>query len=468
MVTKDPLHVAQQAPLFRGLEPTYVRSLLRGLEEALKSEKGFEWSGVLDLCEWVVAQPREDERGRNDWDRDPGWSWSRKAVASLIAKGMDSESNRIPIGARGQVWRILEPLTWDSDPSVERDADRDDEDPFQVAINSVRGEGMIAAIRYAVWIDRHARETTGNPPGMAGMPEVERNLSEHLDFDREPSPAVRSVLGEAFPALHWLDSRWATDYVERIFMLPADSVAARGAWATYLRFCRPFDDLFPLLEPLYRSTVNGLDPEAALKADIDSVEYHLTTHLMSFMWRGVDGAEPLARELLLRGGESVRHVAIDFIGRSLMNSEEEVPAEPLTRLRTFWEWWRHEGGARHLLGKEIEAFGWWFASGRFDPGWADAQANWILNNGTALEPDHVVVERLETRVNRDPLAAVQILDGLWESIRDQWTFYGWRDECRNILQTALASDSDDAKRVARALINKLAARGQLEFRTLLP
>lgn len=466
-VTKNPVHIAQEAPLFRGLEPTYVRSLLRGFEEALKGDKRFEWSGVLDLCEWVVAQAWEDERVRNDWSRDPGWSWSRKAVASLIAKGVDSESNQIPIQAREQVWRILEPVTWDLDPSVERDADRDDEDPFQVAINSVRGEAMIASIRYAVWIDRHARETTGTPPGMAGMPEVERNLCEHLDFDREPSPAVRSVLGQAFPALYWLDSRWATEQVKRIFMLPAESAASRGAWTTYLRFCRPFDDLFPLLEPLYRNSVDRLDPNAGLKADIDSVEYHLTTHVMSFMWRGVDGAEQLARELLLCGGKSVRHLAFDFIGRSLMDAEGEVPEEPLARLRGFWEWWQLEGTSRRLLGKEVEAFGWWFASDRFEGGWADAQAKWVLSTGFVLEPDHVVVERLEARVKMDPLAAVRILDGLWESIREQWTFYGWRDECRNILQTALASENDDAKQVAKALINKLAARGHLEFRSLL-
>lgn len=467
-VTKEPILIAQQARLFRGLEPTYIRSLLRGLEEALKGEKKFEWSGVLDLCEWVVAQPREEERGRDDWNRDPGLSWSRKAAASLIAKGMDSESNRLPTHAREQVWRILEPVTWDPDPSAERDADRDDEDAFQVAINSVRGEGMIAVVRYAVWVDRHAREATGNAPGMAGMPEVERNLSEHLDFDREPSPAVRSVLGKAFPVLHWLDSRWATDHVERIFAYPADSGAARGAWTTYLRFCRPFDDLLPLLETLYRSAVESLDPGARLKADIDSVEYHLTTHLMSFMWRGVDGAEFLARELLLRGGGSVRHAAFDFIGRSLMNTEEDVPPEPLARLRSLWEWWRQEGGTRRLLGKEIEAFGWWFASGRFEQGWAEAQANWVLSNGSVLEPDHVVIERLEKMVNRNPLAAVRILDGIWENLRDQWTFHGWRDECRNILQEVLASESDEAKQVARALINKIAARGHLDFRSLLP
>ena len=78
-----------------------------------------------------------------------------------------------------------------------------------------------------------------------------------------------------------------------------------------------------------------------------------------------------------------------------------------------------------------------------------------------------MVESLQKRVKDDPLAAVRILDGLWENIRDPWTFHGWKDECRNVLQTALASANDDARRVARGLVNKLAARGHLEFRALL-
>jgi hypothetical protein len=62
-----------------------------------------------------------------------------------------------------------------------------------------------------------------------------------------------------------------------------------------------------------------------------------------------------------------------------------------------------------LIGKEVETFGWWFASEQFDWGWAEAQAVWVLGNGSTLEPDHVVVESLQERVKDDPLAAVRIL-----------------------------------------------------------
>jgi hypothetical protein len=66
---------------------------------------------------------------------------------------------------------------------------------------------------------------------MANMSEVERSLSEHLDVGREPSPAVRSVLGESFPTLHWIDAEWAARHIKPIFLLPADSFVARGAYA---------------------------------------------------------------------------------------------------------------------------------------------------------------------------------------------------------------------------------------------
>ena len=142
--------------------------------------------------------------------------------------------------------------------------------------------------------------------------------------------------------------------------------------------------VFPPLEPLYRSSVEALDPGAGLKADVDSLEYNVITHVMSFFWRGVDGTEHLARELLLRGGENLRHSAFDFIGRSLMNSEGEVPAESLARIRSLWEWWRQDGAERRLIGKEVETFGWWFASEQFDWGWAEAQAVWVLVPGQRL------------------------------------------------------------------------------------
>ena len=57
----------------------------------------------------------------------------------------------IPSEERARVWRIIEPRLEDPDPSPDRDKDSE---PATVAINSVRGEALHAAVRYALWVER--------------------------------------------------------------------------------------------------------------------------------------------------------------------------------------------------------------------------------------------------------------------------------------------------------------------------
>jgi hypothetical protein len=57
VVAASPESYAEQAPDFEGLDPTYVRALLNGLEEALGAERFFAWAPVITLAEWVISQP---------------------------------------------------------------------------------------------------------------------------------------------------------------------------------------------------------------------------------------------------------------------------------------------------------------------------------------------------------------------------------------------------------------------------
>ena len=468
VVSETPDRIAPQARLFRGLEPTYVRAVILGLKEALKQSRGFAWPQVLDLCDWVVSQPRVDERQRRDDERDPGWSWTRSAIASLIAAGVDSDSNQIPFDLRRKVWSVLEPITWDPDPDLSREAKDSGDDAFQVAINSVRGEAMIAVVRYAVWVEETSRAQASPQSGMKSMPEVARNLAEHLDVVREPSAAVRSVFGEAFPTLHWIDSAWAENHVAIIFPAEQENTLLRSAaWSTYLRFRMPYDALFPLLSHLYEEAVEALNPVEGKKADLDSVDSHLGMHVMSFYWRGVLGADALARRLFIRGGTAHRRAALEFIGRSLMNTEDDIPPLVIARLQSLWEWWFGEATKGPDVAPELETFGWWLASEQFPLKWALKQASRVLDIGRSLEPDHLVVKYLATLVQKRPFDSAQILHGLWENVSDQWTIYGWRKDARAVLDAVLKSGDPKAVQIAREIINKLAARGHSEFRDLL-
>jgi len=55
-----------------------------------------------------------------------------------------------------------------------------------------------------------------------------------------------------------------------------------------------------------------------------------------------------------------------------------------------------------------------------------------------------------------------------ESDRPGWQFDGWRQAPRQILATAVASSDTQARQAAIDEINRLGARGRLEFRDLLP
>ena len=59
IIGEYPERFAVASNRFRELDPTYVRGLIHGLHNAAKQGRAFSWSPVLDLCLWVVRQPRQ-------------------------------------------------------------------------------------------------------------------------------------------------------------------------------------------------------------------------------------------------------------------------------------------------------------------------------------------------------------------------------------------------------------------------
>lgn len=463
VVGENPASFSEQAAQFVGLEPTYVRSILDGFAQAVKQSKSFNWRPVLELCEWVVAQPCGPERPQRDRDRDPGWSWSRKAVAGLLRAGMDAEVNQIRIQERELVWKIVEPLTWDLDPLPDCDVDRDAEGGFDMAINSVRGEAMIAAIRYGVWVKK-ATPIEGTD-ALRQMPELLCCLDQHLDPDREGSIAIWAVFGESFPVLGWIDRGWAQGSCERIFAA-APKRLREAAWANYVKWNRPYDDVFPLLIPFYREHVNQLSPSDDTP-EFESAVSRLVRHLMAFYWRGIEGTELLVDEFFERAGIGARHEAFDFIGQGLP-SDETIAGDVQARLGRIWE--RNIASAAAVGAgskKVLEPFGWWLSSGKLDLTWSLQQAEHVIAAGATLEPDHVVVEYLETIAKERPLEVARILAGLVENIENEWSVHGWRDHAMAALRTVMASDNLAAVAQGRVAINRLVARGHTRYRALL-
>jgi hypothetical protein len=137
-------------------------------------------------------------------------------------------------------------------------------------------------------------------------------------------------------------------------------------------------------------------------------------------------------------------------------------------LRALWE--RRLQAVRDAhdpdAGEELRGYAWWFASGRFDPGWSLAQLEAMLRAGGRVEADHLVAERLAALRGAHPLEVVRALELLVETGTREWFVFGAREEITAILTDALTTGGA-AESYARDLTNRLVARGHRDFERLL-
>lgn len=478
-VSKDPNRFAAESSRFRELDPTYVRALVSGLREATKQKTTFLWKTVLELCEWVVNQPREISGRVGEYgDLDPGWVWTRKAIAELLSSGFESNDVTIPFDLRSLAWRILRPLTEDPDPTPEHEAKYggSNMDPVTLSINTTRGEAMHTVIRYAFWVRRHIeKEVDGKERigrGFEKMPEVRDVLDQHLDPSIDPSLAIRAVYGQWLPWLVLLDKVWSVKNATKIF--PSDEPhreMRNAAWEAYIIFCPPYDNVFDVLHEEYGHSIENIGTLSKDKSYLANPEERLAEHLMTFYWRGkllLEEENGLLERFYKKASDKVRGHAIDFIGRTLEAEKESIPSEIIERFKILWN--KRLSVARsspvsHVV--ELSAFGLWFASAKFDDRWSMNQLVEVLKLTKKAEPDHMIIERLTEVCKVMPGQSVECLRLMAEGDKEGWEIYGWRGQARKILAIALQSSDPDLKATAENVVDYFGRRGYLEFRSLL-
>jgi hypothetical protein len=481
VVGADPQRFAQEARLFTGLHPTYVQALVEGWTDAAKGGRAFDWAPVLNLCAWVVRQPREIQRTPDRvFEEDPDWGWTRKAVAGLLSAGFAAGVAELPFELREQAWGVLRVLTDDPEPTPDYEAQYggSNMDPATLSINTTRGKAMHAVAQYALWVRRHLEQLPDGPAGvalgLAAMPEVREVLEAHLDPARDPSLAIRAVYGQWFPWLVLLDRPWAGSQVPRIFP-EGDPERRDVAWETYVVFCPPYDNVFEVLEGEYRKAVERLGASTpGGRRHLHDPEERLAEHLMVLYGLGKLDPDPsngLVGRFFDKASDRLRGHAIEFIGRSLRELHEEVPPAVIQRFTALWE--RRMERARSAPADSVEelaAFGWWVVAQKFDETWALRQLDEALRVAKKVESHlmNAVAETLAGIAARRAREAVRCLEGLVEADREGWGILGSEVEARNILREALASSDAGARELATNLVHRLGQLGHLGFGNLLP
>ncbi len=468
-----PERFAILAPTFGELHPAYAVGVLGGLGEAAKQGRAFAWQPVLQLARAVIGRPRllpaRDER--EDYELIRGWVDVRMEVARLLDTGLRHDG--IPTESDSDVFEVLAALAADPDPSLADEEQQGNTGPVTLDLNAVRGAAFHAIMQYGWWRKKQT------PPGQTASldPRLRELLDRHLDPHHEPTRAIRSIYGQYFPHLLACDQEWAQARVDAIF--PRDSSLEhlrRAAWDRYLLFNRAYRDAYELLTERYREAITRLaegSPEQA-SDHADETTDALIGHVFGLYAQGSVGLEPgsLVHLFFERAPVDARTHLIEMAGIDVTSAEQPAP-QVLERLQRLWEW--RLGVLRQRVDadlEELKGFGWWFGSGKFDDDWALAQLQELLAAEGIVDPDHTVAERLAVLRHERLAPVVACLSLLIDAThrhaaQRSWFVTGARDEIRAILEDGIRADDPETRRRARATVNRLIARGYIQFGDLL-
>ena len=464
-VEASPVEFGALAERIVELDPTYVRAVLHGLEQAVKGGEEVPWAETLTLIELAVQSPGLEEAPevRERDDRDPDWRWARKEAASLLESAL--QANLLPAGVAARAWDSLQYLSWDDEPDTdyERQYGGSNMDPLTLSLNTTRGQAMHAVVAFAIWARQNDDEES--------LGRALSNLDEHLDPALEPSLTVRGVFGARLHQLRSIAPLWLAERVGTLFPAGADLRALRlAAWDTYLVWGRPSPGLFEILEPQYLAAIEELPVEAERKeaARRDPTEA-LAEHLATFLWWGAIGNAPdgLAERFFKAAEPKEAGHLLEVLGRSLREQENEpIPRMVMERLENLWAAISGWISARPRAERSVilSGFGELYASGSFDEAWADRELLRLAGEGVLAGAEHVVFDRLVARASLVPETALRFALAFVEDPPKAWSIDAHEDDLRAIIEASLAGPQ---RELAVRLINRLVAKGQRQYRDYL-
>lgn len=453
---------------FIGLEPTYVRAVITGLADVVSAKQVINWEPVLSLLKWVCSQPVEVERPERTFpeDSDPGWSWTRLAIARLLENGLKYRESGLSIEFRQVIWEVLDVLSKDPDPPCADGSGDSENDHLTRSINSVRGLALHTIVRYAWWIHSEIPIAEGKPESFERDPEVRDALEASL---RDCSPAVRCVLGEYFPSLFYLDPVWTAAHVDDIFPAAAQAkVIWAASWGTYVDYAQPYDAAFNCLRPRYDLALERLGNVNENERK-NMGERGLGQHLASYFWRAVEGDESTQRLLLYFDrcqSEGVGHI-LWFLRRGL----EEVSdvAQPIVgRLMDLWSELRARSVAwTDKKRRELRRhFGTWFSAEQFDAEWALGELERCLAERFGLIDVQSTLVRMAVLAQRHGGRVARCLELLLSQEQQLRYPFMFQSELGNVLKILLEDSDPNVRQKAREVADKLVEGGSLFARDL--
>jgi len=321
------------------IHPHYFYSLLRGIEEllrnnqSLKSEQVTLIIGLFELIRSDGIKAPFKRRDDKSWFAD--WIEVHKVMTDillLILEDQDKEKRAENHKThREQIINLISYLfTIKDSPSKENEKSESSE-PYNVAINSVRGRAYEAFVMFAENDGKTLAKDTGEI--------FKKTLSDD-------SLAVRFVIGRYLATFFFRDKKFINDMLPEIF--PKDDPSKKdiylATWEGYLSNTL-YDKLFVALKDYYAHAIT-LDPkDYTQRKYFKGLDECLAIHLaLAFAHFNLELNDPLLVQFWSKPNTTRHQEFISFIGRSCLTrgqaGDEWLKANKVSKekLLKFWDW----------------------------------------------------------------------------------------------------------------------------------
>ena len=157
----------------------------------------------------------------------------------------------------------------------------------------------------------------------------------------------------------------------------------------------------------------------------------------------------------------------NFIGFRLYKKESDTDMNELDKLVKLWAAVVDITRSDPSKVEALEEFGTWFASGKFDAKWSLEQLTYSASRAKQIHLDFAALERMETLAKDHPKESLAALSAMVDGAKERWAIDSWSSHAKVVIQSANDSSDTSIKESVKKLVDKLVAKGYLEYRDII-
>jgi len=361
-----------KAPLFferKSLDPHYTYSFLSGVREYIRNNRervaNINWEGLINLF-LKIKKSGEDEpfenkkRDRKTFDVWlAGWTAVHSAMADVVQELLKEQNSKVIIDFpkyRDDFFEIIKYLLAYPDPTSEGEKSKNLEDPFMMAINTVRGQAFQS---FVLFVYQDGKELERKK---IKIKNDVKKIYEGI-LEKENTRALMFMFGHYLPWFYFGDSDWIKKLLPKIFpkekkdlfLASTEGYLVQSLYREMF-FDKNFQNLYS--EWIDLENTNYSNNQKHFKDIDESLADHLALAFVHFS--EFDFEYPLFKKFWEKENVKRHKEFISFIGRHCLSRDSakkwvEDNKINIDKVKKLWDWILK----KKINPKILAGFGFW-------------------------------------------------------------------------------------------------------------